>query len=259
MRTARIFTLLTLAFIIFYEFALSQTNSKTDNTSKMEEAKAGIVRILNDKVEILDKRTQLTGEPRELKVMNDRIEFNIKKESIVIYYNDFIDEYLAGPGYRKAKIVMSLGKFEFITNGWVTSNLKRLEQLRQYLIFMQNQMKKKRYESQLILFEPIAAKYRELNVKPAVREDQRKYIVQANAAREQKDYVKALELFGEAIKLDQTAYPDAYLNAALIRALINDFQFAIYDMKKYLMLVPEAEDARAAQDKIYEWEAQIAN
>jgi hypothetical protein len=28
-------------------------------------------------------------------------------------------------------------------------------------------------------------------------------------------------------------------------------------MKKYLMLVPEAEDARAAQDKIYEWEAEI--
>jgi len=28
-------------------------------------------------------------------------------------------------------------------------------------------------------------------------------------------------------------------------------------MKKYLMLVPDAEDARGAQDKIYEWEAWI--
>jgi hypothetical protein len=28
-------------------------------------------------------------------------------------------------------------------------------------------------------------------------------------------------------------------------------------MKKYLMLVPDAADAREAQDKIYEWEAFI--
>ena len=30
-------------------------------------------------------------------------------------------------------------------------------------------------------------------------------------------------------------------------------------MKKYLMLEPEATDARSAQDKIYEWKALIAN
>jgi len=30
-------------------------------------------------------------------------------------------------------------------------------------------------------------------------------------------------------------------------------------MKKYLMLEPEASDARSAQDKIYEWKAQSAN
>jgi hypothetical protein len=144
MKIFRIIALLALAVLTFYEFAVSQTNSKTDNNSKLEQAKAGIARILSEKVEILDKGTQLIGEPKELKVMDDRIEYKIKKESAVIYYNDFIDEYIASPGYRKAKIVMSLGKFEFITNGWVTSNLKRLEELRQYLVFMQNQAKKKR-------------------------------------------------------------------------------------------------------------------
>jgi len=30
-------------------------------------------------------------------------------------------------------------------------------------------------------------------------------------------------------------------------------------MKKYLMLMPDAEDARAAQDKIYEWELKMNN
>ena len=30
-------------------------------------------------------------------------------------------------------------------------------------------------------------------------------------------------------------------------------------MKKYLLLEPDASDARSAQDKIYEWKAQLAN
>lgn len=32
---------------------------------------------------------------------------------------------------------------------------------------------------------------------------------------------------------------------------------AVYAMKQYLILSPEAEDARKAQDKIYEWELNI--
>jgi len=46
---------------------------------------------------------------------------------------------------------------------------------------------------------------------------------------------------------------------ALIAAQTKDYQYAILNMKKYLMLVPEAEDARAAKDKIYEWEAELTN
>jgi hypothetical protein len=30
-------------------------------------------------------------------------------------------------------------------------------------------------------------------------------------------------------------------------------------MQKYLFLVPDASDARAAQDKIYEWQGEIKN
>ncbi|MDO9256593.1 MAG: hypothetical protein Q7U54_13835 [Bacteroidales bacterium] len=49
----------------------------------------------------------------------------------------------------------------------------------------------------------------------------------------------------------------AYTNLALLSAQVKDFQTAIYYMKKYLLLVPESEDARSCQDKIYEWEVQI--
>jgi len=43
----------------------------------------------------------------------------------------------------------------------------------------------------------------------------------------------------------------------LILAKVGQYNSAINRMRKYLKLVPEAEDARAAQDKIYEWEAEI--
>lgn len=103
-------------------------------------------------------------------------------------------------------------------------------------------------------FEPVAAEYRKLKVKPPVSEEQRKYVVQANSLNQQKMYVQAIELYKKAIELDQTAYPAAYSNLALLSAQIRKFDVAIYYMKKYLLLEPEAKDARGAQDKIYEWE-----
>jgi hypothetical protein len=41
---------------------------------------------------------------------------------------------------------------------------------------------------------------------------------------------------------------------ALLYAEKQDFERAVKNMKKYLLLLPDAPDARAAQDKIYEWE-----
>ena len=70
-------------------------------------------------------------------------------------------------------------------------------------------------------------------------------------------YDKAIELYNKAIEVDQSAYPAGYSNLALLSAQINKFDAAIFYMKKYLLLEPEATDARSAQDKIYEWEAQI--
>jgi hypothetical protein len=44
---------------------------------------------------------------------------------------------------------------------------------------------------------------------------------------------------------------------ALLFAQQNRFKSAINYMKQYLMLVPDAPDARSAQDKIYEWKLMI--
>lgn len=108
-----------------------------------------------------------------------------------------------------------------------------------------------------IQFSSLALKYSKMSEKPAVTEAQRKYIVQANLFNQKREYGKAISLYHKVIEVDQTAYPAAYYNLALLLAQTQRFRPAIYNMKKYLMLVPDAGDARAAKDKIYEWEAEL--
>jgi len=131
------------------------------------------------------------------------------------------------------------------------------KKLADYLYFFQHPFMIQRYDSLLNQFKSVAAQYHESKVKPSVSEEQRKYIVQANAFNERKDYIKALEFYNKALELDKTAYPGAYMNMALLSAQVQNYEGAIFYMKKYLMLVPEAEDARSAQDKIYEWDGII--
>lgn len=102
--------------------------------------------------------------------------------------------------------------------------------------------------------EALAAQYRALAVKPPVTEAQRRFIVQANLLNQQKEYARALELYRRAVAVDPLSYPAAYFNMALISAQMGRFRLAISFMKQYLLLEPEAKDARGAQDKIYEWE-----
>ncbi|MBN2419865.1 MAG: tetratricopeptide repeat protein [Deltaproteobacteria bacterium] len=103
-------------------------------------------------------------------------------------------------------------------------------------------------------FKALASKYRELSIKPEMSEEQRKYIVQANTLTKMKDYEGAIEIYLEAIKIDPVSYPGAYSNLGLLSAQLKLYDEAISYMEKYLMLAPDAEDARGAQDKIYEWE-----
>ncbi|MBN1140842.1 MAG: tetratricopeptide repeat protein [Deltaproteobacteria bacterium] len=127
------------------------------------------------------------------------------------------------------------------------------------LLFIQDQ-EEKREEAragQLAAFTATAAKYRALSTKPVMSEDQRKSIVQANAFSQQKNYKKAIERYLKAIELDSISYPAAYYNLALLHAQENDFVMAVFYMKHYLLLEPDAKDARSAQDKIYEWELVI--
>jgi tetratricopeptide (TPR) repeat protein len=95
------------------------------------------------------------------------------------------------------------------------------------------------------------------NLKTEISEEQRKYIVQANAANEKKEYDNAILLYRKVIELNPYTYPAAYFNTALIHGTMENYYQAVYAMKQYLIVAPDAEDARKAQDKIYEWELNV--
>ncbi len=146
---------------------------------------------------------------------------------------------------------------DMITFRFYKDDLAGAETIADALYFLQQEQKDNRdkLDKELARFQAIAAQYRALKVKPPVSEEQRKLIVQANYFSEQKEYGKALDLYKQAIAVDPVAYPAAYFNMALLSAQEHHPATAIFRMKQYLLLAPDAKDARSAQDNIYEWEA----
>lgn len=174
---------------------------------------------------------------------------------------------------KLAGVEMSLltPEWDFAVNEWgpswkitfpdfvITGSLPELKKASDNLYFIQKTLENltEKQNKELTLFEPIAAEYRSLSVKPRITEEQRRLIVQANAYTQEKDYAGAIDRYNKTLERNPTSYPEAYFNLALLHEQQSLYTFAITYMKKYLMLVPDAPDARGAQDKIYEWEAKI--
>jgi hypothetical protein len=106
------------------------------------------------------------------------------------------------------------------------------------------------------LFAEAAARYRTANPKPEFPEAARRLRIQAEVAVRDKRLEDATDLYEEALKL-AAWWPEGRFNRALILGELKEYPEAMAEMKKYLMLVPDAPNARAAQDKIYEWEARV--
>ncbi len=97
--------------------------------------------------------------------------------------------------------------------------------------------------------------YREATTKPPLPEDARRFKVQAEGAIRDKDFDAATAMYERA--LDRAPWwPEGHFNRAIVLGETGEFPDAIFEMKRYLALVPEAPNARAAQDKIYDWERQ---
>lgn len=102
-------------------------------------------------------------------------------------------------------------------------------------------------------FRESARRYREMPVKPSLPEEARKYKVQAESAFNRKDFDEAAARYQDVLKVAPW-WPEGHFNRALILGETGRYRKAIEEMRKYLMIVPDAPDVRAVQDKIYEWE-----
>jgi tetratricopeptide (TPR) repeat protein len=102
-------------------------------------------------------------------------------------------------------------------------------------------------------FEEIAKTYKQATTKPTLSEEARRFKVQAEGAVHDKKFNDAADLYEQALEAAPW-WPEGHFNRALLLSETGEFLDAIAEMKRYLALVPDAPDARAAQDKIYDWE-----
>jgi tetratricopeptide (TPR) repeat protein len=105
-------------------------------------------------------------------------------------------------------------------------------------------------------FEEAVKLYRNSTNKPMLSEDVRKFKVQAESAVRDRSFDDAAGFYEEALNLAPW-WPEGHFNRALVLSEGGEFETAILEMKRYIRLAPDAPNARAAQDKIYEWERKV--
>jgi len=103
-------------------------------------------------------------------------------------------------------------------------------------------------------FQEEARKYRELPVKPVLPEEARKYAVQGDFAVEKKNLAAAVDRYADALKVAPW-WPEGHFKRGGILAQLDRYGEAVAEMKKVLLLAPDAKEARDAQDNIYKWES----
>lgn len=103
------------------------------------------------------------------------------------------------------------------------------------------------------MIKAVAQVSRKLNGQLALPEEARRYGVQAGVLAEKKLYAEATSLYRQALGIAPW-WAEGHFNRALLFEEQSRFPDAITAMKAYLELSPNGTDARAAQDKIYEWE-----
>jgi tetratricopeptide (TPR) repeat protein len=181
---------------------------------------------------------------------------NLSKDTVFINYKDIVNKqlsYYVGVSYDR---IGNSTWMQYVRVGdhLLTCDGKEVADL---IFYMQHRFAVKYYMEDLESFKIIAADYQKIGEKPEISEEQRKLLIQGNAMNEKMNYDQAINYYDQAIAINPLSSPNSYYNYALIAAVAEKYELAILNMKKYLLLLPNAEDARSAQDKIYEWETFI--
>ncbi len=102
-------------------------------------------------------------------------------------------------------------------------------------------------------FKEEARRYQAADPKPELPEEARRFRVQAERAVADKRFTEAVEKYGKAIEVAPW-WPEGHFNRAVVLAELQSFDSATTEMNRYLLLRPDAPDARQAKDFIYSWE-----
>lgn len=105
-------------------------------------------------------------------------------------------------------------------------------------------------------FQRAVQQYRAAGGRMQVGEEVRAHRVAAEEAVKEKRFEDAVNEYGEGLKL-APAWPQGHFNRALILAELGAYGAATRGMKRYLLLEPDAENARQVQDKVYAWQAKV--
>lgn len=102
----------------------------------------------------------------------------------------------------------------------------------------------------------ITRMYPKLTVVPELPESARRNFVQAEWHIKNEDHELSVEAFKQ-VTLCCPWHAQSHYNRGLILGQLKRYTEAIEEMKQYLALAPGAENARAVQDRIYLWEAEL--
>ncbi len=102
------------------------------------------------------------------------------------------------------------------------------------------------------LQEQIVA-WRALAVKPPLPEAARKYQVLAENAVQEKRFQDAANYYNQALNIEPF-WPEGQFNLSLVDGELHNYSAASAHMRMYLDLVPDAQDAQPAEDKIIIWD-----
>ena len=105
-------------------------------------------------------------------------------------------------------------------------------------------------------FQQKAAAWRALPTKPALSEDAQRERVQAENAFKEKRLAAAAEHYESGLKINPV-WPEGHFNAALIYAELEEYNKAIWHMRAYVELVPDAPDAKGGREQSYIWQDKL--
>lgn len=196
-----------------------------------------------------------TDKGRAFLYFNNLLNMYKDKEVIRKYKLEFKQYLFKNIGNRDFFVEIDQNKINFKDAHWL---YKETEKFVASWNLLKIKLETTTYDEKLNQFKDLLARNKN-QVNETISEEQRKYVVQANYYNDKMNYDKALEFYEQAVNDNPFNYQAAYYNMALIASQkhITDYAYAVFNMKKYILLVSNSEDTRKEQDQIYKWEAEI--